>query len=96
MIKGAARLRLITLNLRLRRFSAAKVQLTNAQKFSVFWTRIAVIDVIRVFPHVNGQQRFVFTGQRGGRVGGVDDCQRAVRFFTSRSSLHRSFSLRHR
>lgn len=46
--------------------------------FQVLGTGIAVVDVVRVFPDITGQQRLVGRGQRGGGVAGVDDVDRAV------------------
>src|SRR5690606_22147825 len=46
--------------------------------FQVLGTRVAVVDVVGVLPHVTGQQRHVAGGQRRGGVAGVDDVKRAV------------------
>ena len=47
----------------------------------VAWTGIAVVDVVGVFPDVNGQQRLRVGGQRGTGVAGGDDSQAAVGIF---------------
>src|SRR3546814_13815650 len=50
------------------------------EAFQVFRTRIAVVDVVGVFPDITGQQRHVGRGQRRGGVAGVEDIKRSVRF----------------
>jgi hypothetical protein len=48
-----------------------------------FWTQVAVVDVVGVLPHVDGQQGLVAGGQRGAGGAHVDDVHRAVGFLTS-------------
>ena len=42
-------------------------------------TLVAIVDVVRVFPHITGEQRLVGRGQRRRGVRGVDDVHAAVR-----------------
>ena len=49
--------------------------------FQVVGTAVAVVDVIGVFPHVAGQQRRVFSGQRRSGVGSRNQIQSAGRGF---------------
>src|SRR5262249_50696385 len=46
--------------------------------FDVFRPRVAVVDVVRVFPHIAGQQRAVGAGDRRCRVAGADEAEAAV------------------
>ncbi len=57
----------------------------------VAWTGVAIVDVVGVFPNVNGQQRLRVGGQRGTGVAGGDDSRAAVGILTSRSSQRRNF-----
>src|SRR5690606_19980159 len=45
------------------------------EPFQVLGTGVAVIDVVGVLPHIDGQQRGLAVGDRRGRVAGVDDVQ---------------------
>ena len=38
------------------------------ERLDILWTGVAVVDVVGVFPHIAGQQRLVFAGERGGGV----------------------------
>ena len=49
------------------------------ERFRVLGTRVAVVDVVRVFPHVYRQQRLGIRRQRRRRVAGRDDVEAAVR-----------------
>lgn len=46
------------------KFFATNSQFTSAQKCSVAVTRVAIVDVVGVFPHINGHQRRCIGGQR--------------------------------
>src|SRR5690606_28206053 len=46
--------------------------------FEILGTRVTVVDVVGVFPHVTGQQRNVVGGDGGDGIAGVDDIDRAV------------------
>ena len=48
------------------------------ERLDILRARIAVVDVVRVFPHVASHQRLIRAGQRGGGAGGVDNMYRAV------------------
>src|SRR5215469_2314032 len=48
--------------------------------FDVAWTRVAIVDVVRVFPHIAGQDRFVSARQRGSRIMSRFNRKRPVRF----------------
>src|SRR5262249_28955497 len=43
------------------------------------WTRVAVVDVVRVLPHIAGQDRTVPAGQRGCRIMSRFNRERPVR-----------------
>src|SRR5690606_17360725 len=48
------------------------------ERLDVLRPRVAVVDVVRVFPHIAGQQRGVLAGHRVDRVGGAGQGQRTV------------------
>lgn len=51
------------------------------ERFHVFRARVAVVDVIGVFPHVAGQQRLLVAGAGASSVAGAGQGQAAVGFF---------------
>ncbi len=63
------------------RLAATNFQLTSAQKWSRSLTGVAIVDVVGVFPNVNGQQRLRVGGHRGAGVAGGDDSQPCRRHF---------------
>lgn len=48
------------------------------ERLDVLRTGVTVVDVVRVFPHIAGQQRLRVGRQRRGGVGGRHQIQRAV------------------
>src|SRR6185312_9015080 len=49
------------------------------ERLDILRPRIAVVDVISMFPDVAGQQRAVGAGDRRGRIRSAHDTERAVR-----------------
>src|SRR5688572_32742593 len=49
------------------------------ERLDILGPRVAVVDVIRVFPNIAGQQRLVFTREWGGGVRRARQRQRTVR-----------------
>src|SRR5258708_2156239 len=53
-----------------------KVPVRNVpERFDELRTRVAIVDVIRVFPHVDGQQRLGVGGQRRSGIAGRHDVE---------------------
>jgi low affinity Fe/Cu permease len=67
------------------RFAAAKSQLAQRPEcFQIFWTGIAVVDVVSVFPQIASDQWFVCVVS-GVAAFDVLTISSTVRFFTSQS-----------
>src|SRR3970282_2555932 len=49
------------------------------ERLDVLRPGVAIVDVVRVFPDVAGEQRGVLAGQRGRRVRRADQRDRAIR-----------------